>query len=381
MNFAFLYNSDDPSLVGDYCYEFRELMLKAGILQQCNRPMRFGEGDILTLRHAKTYGDYKTLTLKVIQPRSTNMLLEQKVSNLLPNITVATIVFQNMALTTAQALHNTMLQHDCYLGATDVDFADAEHLVMFRNYLPEDGRFSGKSVRLFYPMGELENYEDVCKLDQFGQAGFATSYVDSGARRTIFDDFDTLKHFQRIGEFQSLMVDELHISEPDVSDFCHALEEIHPRLFETLFSAAKALKKAETADEIAQVGLACRRFLKLIVDAWFPGLPKAKFKGRDVTDAHVKNRFWAHLEQNLGLAGAPLGNHGKSFDEVWERASKYLHEEEPERDEVISLLRCIMSQISSVISLDFEAATRPYSAYKASVLSFWEDVEADRKAK
>ena len=175
------------------------------------------------------------------------------------------------------------------------------------------------------------------------------------------------------------MIDKLGMPEPDLSDFCHALEEVHPRLFETLFSAGKALRNASTADELAQVGLACRRFLKLLADAWFPGKPKAKFGKREVTDSHVKNRFWAHLEKNVRLSGAALADHGKKFDGVWELASKYVHEDDPERDEVVALLQRVMSLVADVINLDFEAATRPYSAYERSLHSFWEDVAADRK--
>lgn len=380
MNFAFLYNSDDPSLVGNYCYAFRELVFKTGILQGCNRPMRFAEGDISTFGHSRTYAEYRALTLQVVQPVSTEMLLEHKMGELLPNITVATIIFQNMGVETAEALHHALLQHDCYLGSADVDFSRPEHLVMFRNTLVEQGRFNGLSVSLFYNMGDLENSEDTDFLDQLAASGFDAAYVDIGARRTIFDDFDTLEHFQRIQDFSVLLTTELEIPESEVSNFCHALEEVQPRLFETLFSAGKALRNASTADEIAQVGLACRRFMKLLTDAWYPGRPKAKFGTRDVTEGHVKNRFWAHLEKNIGLSGHALTPYGKRFDELWEKASKYLHEDDPKADEVTELLQHVMALVSDVIALNFEAATRPYTAYGGSIRSFWQDVVADRVA-
>lgn len=380
MNFAFLYNCNDPSFTGNYAYGFRGLVFQTGILQNCDRPMRFAEGDITTFGHSKTYGDYKALTLQVVQPVSTEMLLEDKMANLLPNITVATMAFQNMATEIAEALHNSLLRHDCYLGAVDVEFSRPEHLVMFRNSLIERGRFNGRSVSLYYKMGDLENSEDCSLVENFKDAGFQTAYVDAGARRTIFDSFDTLEHFQRIHDFGVLLTEDLEIPETEVSNFCHALEEVHPRLFETLFSAGKALRDASTADEIAQVGLACRRFLKLLTDAWFPGRPKAKFGSRDVTGSHVKNRFWAHLEKNVSLSGDALKEHGKRFDDLWEKASKYLHEDDPKADEVIELLQKVMSLVSDVISLDFEAATRPYTAYGEAIRSFWQDVIADRKA-
>lgn len=380
MNFAFLYNCDDPSFTGNYAYGFRGLVFKTGVLQNCDRPMRFAEGDITTFGHSKTYGEYKTLTLRVVQPVSTAMLLEDKMADLLPNITVATMAFQNMTVEIAEALHGALLEHDCYLGAVDVDFARPEHLVIFRNTLIEQGRLNGRSVSLFYSMGDLENSEDCALIEDFSNAGFKATYVDRGARRTIFDDFDTPEHFQRIHNFGVLMTTALEIPEPEVSNFIHALEEVHPRLFETLFSAGKALQNASTADEIAQVGLACRRFMKLLTDAWFPGRPGAKFGSRDVTDGHVKNRFWAHLEKNIGLTGEMLTERGTKFDYLWEIASKYLHEDEPKPAEVVELLRQIMSLVAEVIALDFEAATRPYTAYGDAIRSFWKDTVADREA-
>lgn len=379
MNFAFLYNCDDPSLTGNYAYAFRSLIFETGVLQNCDRPMRFAEGDIATFGHAKTQAEYRDLTLRVVQPVSTEMLLGEKLRGLLPNINVATMAFQNMTVAAAQALHRNLLKHDCYLGAVDVDFSRPEHLVIFRNSLIEQGRLNGRSVSLFYTMGDLENSEDCALIEDFSNAGFKATYVDRGARRTIFDDFDTPKHFERIHDFAVLLTTELEIPEPEVSNFCHALEEVHPRLFETLFSASKALRDASTSDEVAQVGLACRRFMKLLTDAWFPGRPKAKFGTRDVTDSHVKNRFWAHLEKNVGLSGTALTAHGKRFDALWEQASKYLHENDPRADEVIELLQQVMALVSDVIALDFEAATRPYTAYGESIRSFWEDAIADRK--
>lgn len=120
--------------------------------------------------------------------------------------------------------------------------------------------------------------------------------------------------------------------------------------------------------------------MKLLTDAWFPGRPKAKFGTRDVTDKEVKNRFWAHLEQNVGLSGDLLKAHGKRFDALWEQASKYVHENDPRADEVVDLLQQVMALVSDVIALDFEAATWPYTAYEGSIRSFWKDVVADREA-
>ena len=116
-------------------------------------------------------------------------------------------------------------------------------------------------------------------------------------------------------------------------------------------------------------GLGCRRFMKLLTDAWFPAPKSGINKKRKVTDAHVKNRFWAHLSDNLKLGSKDTERFGTEFENLWELASKYLHENNPKKDEVYKLLTSILSLVSRVISVNIDAASRPYAAYSDSIKS------------
>jgi hypothetical protein len=80
------------------------------------------------------------------------------------------------------------------------------------------------------------------------------------------------------------------ISTEEVDDVIHNFEEVHPRLFDVLAEAFKSWADAATSEDLAQVALSARRFLKLLTDTWFPGKTELR-NGRKVTDHEVKNRF------------------------------------------------------------------------------------------
>lgn len=378
MNIAFLFNSDHNDFGGSYGDPIREHILQSGILQNCYRSKRFAEGDIVTFGKSPTKEGYKRDTLAVMSTKGMDLVRWEKTGSLLPNITVCVFLLQNMSIEVTVALHEYLLKQDWYLGVHQVDFSNPAHLVYYRNSLVERGRLQASTCRLYYAMGDLENTEDIYLIKQFEDVGFDTKYVDSGARRTIFDNYDTLEHFQRISELGRYLTNELEINENLVDEIIHNLEEAHPKLFEPLYAITKALQKANTTEEFAMAGLACRRFMKLLTDAWFPPPKTGDLNGRPMRDSHVKNRFWAHLSENLMLSPTETKRLGKRFDALWEKASKYLHESDPELDEVHTLIREILELVSEVISIDIDAATRPYSAYSRNIIDFWKDVQKDR---
>ena len=381
MNIAFLFNSNHDDFGGSYGDPIREKVINSGVLQTCSRAKRFAEGDILTFSRSKTYLEYKLTTLSVLETDGLYLLKQDKASALLPNITICVFLIQNMSEQITREVDNYLSDFDWYLGAIEVDFSEPKHLVYFRNFLVELGRLQGKNCRLFYSMGDLENTKDIHLIKQFEETGFDTKYVDSGARRTIFDNYDTLEHFQRISELRRYFRDALEIDDNLVNEIIHNLEEANPKLFEPLHATTKALKQAHTTEEFAMAGLGCRRFMKLLTDAWFPPPKSGKHNGRPMTDSHVKNRFWNHLSDNLMLPLPETERLGKRFDTLWEKASKYLHESSPELEEVHALTRNILELVSEVISVDVDAATRPYSAYSDSINSFWSDVQKDRESR
>lgn len=107
-------------------------------------------------------------------------------------------------------------------------------------------------------MGENED-PDVALREIFEKNGYVVSYEDLGARRTIFDNYDTLEHFRRVGRFRDTMIQLTRNSDDRVSDLVLNIEELHPYLFDILFAAVDALARAETTEQLAQASLSGRR--------------------------------------------------------------------------------------------------------------------------
>jgi len=368
MNVAFLFNASHEDFGGIYGDPIRQHIMSLGILQKCQRSKRFAEGDIITLLHSKTYADYKTRTLEALSGTEFHNVDLLKISRLLPNITICVFLIQNMTEQTALEMHEALKFCDWYLGAKGIVFSNPVDLGLIRNSLVERGRIEGTKCYLFSAMGE--DISDPYLIEEFENMGFEAKFVDNGARRTIFDNYDNLEHFVRIHDFSHVLNEALGLEHEVISDFVHVTEEINPRLFETAYSATFSLINAQTDDQIAQAGLSCRRFLKLLTDTWYPAKNTTSSTGRELKDNHVKNRFWSYLEESLCLKGSTLTKHGKKFDKMWEASSKYLHIDHPNKEDVFTLLANVLTFTTRVIYLDTEKAARPYKPYEGEISDF-----------
>lgn len=234
MNVAFLFNANHEDFGGIYGDPIRKQILSLGILQKCQRSKRFAEGDILTFSHSKTYSEYKTRTLKALSGSAFENANIAKISKLLPNITICVFLIQNMTEQTALEMHKALKPRDWYLGAKGIVFSNPIDLGLIRNSLVERGRIEEKKCYLFSAMGE--DISDPYLVEEFENMGFEVKYVDSGARRTVFDNYDSLDHFERISDFSEVLKEEVGLDSDIISDFVHVTEEVNPRLFETAYS-------------------------------------------------------------------------------------------------------------------------------------------------
>ena len=99
-------------------------------------------------------------------------------------------------------------------------------------------------------MAEEADCRDISLIEDFESHGFIVRYEDTGARRTIFDDFDTLEHFQRIFTLQNLTLTQVcELATEEVDNVIHNFEEVHPRLFDALAAAFKSWTDATTSEE------------------------------------------------------------------------------------------------------------------------------------
>jgi hypothetical protein len=219
-------------------------------------------------------------------------------------------------------------------------------------------------------------------MEQFERHGFNVVYEDSGARRTGFDDFDTIERFRRVTGVRNALIGRCGVSESGADDLIHSLEEVHPRLFDALAAAFTCWMNAQTEEDMAQAACSGRRFLKLATDTWFPGQETIR-RDRKVTDHEVKNRFWAYLEEAVGddtpESDDPVRELGSEFDKLWDRSSKLLHQAHPKSDEVADLLIGIVHLTARTISLNPSRAANPFRPYEGRLIEILKSSADDEK--
>ena len=133
----------------------------------------------------------------------------------------------------------------------------------------------------------------------FRSLGFSeVEWEDNGARGTIFDNYDTLEHFEQIDDFIAEVAESLPDGENQAFELTMILSDLNPKLFNTLGAAVRALKRIQNEEDIAQVGLSGRRYLEQLADALFQPRDEM-FNGRKVTKEKYKNRLWAFIEESF----------------------------------------------------------------------------------
>lgn len=198
MDVAFLFNSDHPALGGYYGGPIMDLVLSTKVLQGESRSMRVSVGDILTFSAVsqskdRTYEALDRLCRSVYVPVSLDRLKKSKLEATYTTATVYCWLFQNMTQATAEQLNHKLQPTDFYLGCMDVVFSKPLYLQFFRNNLIEKYRLTRTRCAIFYDMGHNED-PDICIKEAFEREGFEVEYEDQGARRTIFDNYDSLEH-------------------------------------------------------------------------------------------------------------------------------------------------------------------------------------------
>lgn len=377
MNVAFLFNSDHQSFGGYYGIPILERILSTGVIQKSTRFMRVSIGDILTFSASagKSYDYLESLCHRVYTPTEYDNIKWRDLVSTYRTATVYCVLFQNMDTSCANSLHNELLSIEpAYLGAMDVDFSNPIHLGFFRNSLCEEYRLHGTECSLFSELNDFEGLDELVK-DTFDDYGFNTSYEDIGARRTFWDKFDTIEHFQRIADFKRIFLNMEGVTESLASDVIHSLEELHPKLFDKFASAARALQRAETEEDLAQASLSGRRVLESFADYLYPP-SKDKFKGRKIGPAEYKNRLWAYIETTLKETGgedieARLIELGKETDALVKLFNAGLHAE-PCKSSIEQAFSRQLLWIQSVIELSPAKARKPYLAYDKELQGMFE---------
>ena len=380
MNIAFLFNADHPSMNGSYGFYILKQILATDVLQNSMRNMKVKVGDILTFSAATqsatpTYEYLDKLNKAVYLPKTFNKLLYKKLETTYKQATVYCWLFQNMTDKTANILHDKLKQNnEIYLGAMDVNYSNPLHLYFFRNSLIEMYRLHNGICSIFYSMGENED-PDTSLVDTFQKYNFEVKFEDSGARNTIFDNYDTLEHFKRIDDFKNTFSKMNTLSNDIIDDILLLLEELHPKVFDILASASRTFNRIETDEDIAQCALSGRRILENLANYLYPP-SNIKYKGRKVGKAEYKNRLWAYVESTIDeneLSKDQLLVLGKQVDNLIDTFNKGLHSN-LSTEEIQTAFTNLMLLIKNIIELSLISARKPYLAYEDELDKFHEEM-------
>lgn len=386
MDIAFLFNADHPMLEGLYSFAVMSRILSSNVLQPSDRNIRISTGDILTysvVAQSPTPTTAKLVSVcrKLYRPDELDLLIPDRLRATHGKATVFCWLFQNMTADIGRSLHSELVRDPAYLGAMDVNFSVPLHLQFFRNSLPERYRVRGRSCSVFYSMRENE-YPDTAIHSVFEENGFNVSYEDIGARRTLFDNYDTIDHFRRVQDFKKVFAQLNGLSSDQVSNLVVSLEELHPKLLEVLAAISRTLERAETEEDFAQVALSGRRLLEKTADYLFPPRDE-QWNGRDVGRTQYKNRLWAYIEKTIREAGIEdatvLSSVGKEADRLIALFNAGLHAE-PMKKDTEEAFRDLVVWLTRVIELSPSHARRPYLAYEKEFLAFMREVVSSHPA-
>ncbi|CAA9378164.1 MAG: DNA polymerase I, partial [uncultured Chloroflexia bacterium] len=365
----FLFDADHPSLGGWYSEAVMNRILETHALQGARRHMRVSIGDVRTYSAVAnsatpTVSRLIQLCREVYQPASFDRLMHDRLEQTHGRATVYCWLFQNMTAAIGETLHSRLSSDPAYLGAMDVRFSEPLHLRFFRNSLSELLRLQGKRSSVFYEMGCSEHVDPAVQ-EMLEDHGFEVDYEDMGARRTVYDSFDTLEHFRRVDDFKRIFAGLDGIGEERASDLALSLEELHPKLFDVFASAARTIERAETEEDLAQAALSGRRLLEATANNLFPPREE-RWNGRAVGHKEYKNRLCAYMEKTIADAGITdssiLPRLGKEANRLVECFNAGLHAS-PTRHDVMANFRDLVVWLSAVVDLSPAAARRPYLAY------------------
>lgn len=370
MIIALLFDWSAYKQSGNYWHKIRKAVFGTDIIQRSGRHMKLSIGDVLV--GIETGQDPEALFNVAFNNSDWSLFYEERVQNGFP--TVFAMVLDNMPRELAAELHEVLFKHPGYMGALSVHLEFAPHLALYRNRLPPQYRLQGRRLRSFYSMGNMDGCDEH-DLNDMRSLGYSDlDFEDTGAGRTILDDFDTPRHFARVAAFRSLLSGELASGEDGAYELTMLLEDLSPKLFNALGAATERLLEAENEEEVAQVALSGRRYLEQLADALFPPTDNSR-NGRRLTKNAYKNRLWAFVEDAVDGDASRLTSVGKEIDRVVAEVNAGVHADRPKK-RLTSAICDAAKLTATLFALNPDAANNGYLAYADSLRAFVRELRA-----
>lgn len=375
MNIALLFDAFAYKDAGNYWWAIRDLVFSTGIIQASGRHMRLSIGDVIVGFHR---GDDRARIYEAAFLRSEWKLLhEERLNTSFLRSVIFGMLFENMPRAVAEKLHDALSANTGYLGAVAVSFDYAPHLALYRNCLPLMYRLNGTSCRAFFTMGETDG-KDEYDLQEMQRLGYVdVGWEDRGAHRTIFDDFDTPRHFERIAAFRKAISPLLRGGEDAAYELVMLLEDLNPKLFDALGAAMERLLAAENQEEIAQAALSGRRYMEQLADVLFPAT-NGERNGKSLGKAAYKNRLWAFVEDNVAGDVVRRDVLGKEIDRLVEELNGGLHGDKPS-GRILNAFVDAAHLTAELLALNPDLVRKPYYAFQSRIREFFREIQ-DRRA-
>jgi hypothetical protein len=368
MNIALLFNANAPKYGFSYGDPVRRAVFGLGILQASKRHMKVSVGDVGIYSHAKTWAHYDQLTERVYYAGTWTTFLEDRLHATFREATIYALTFENMTKEIAAELHAALTPNDAYLGLMQVDYTYGPHLALMRNSMITLYRIEGETCRVFFSMGSEDGRDDQEQIEM-GKLGYTdVDWEDRGAHGTIFDDFDTLEHFQRVAAFREAVTPFMPGGEDEAYELVMVLEDLNPQLFNALGAAVSALERAQTEEDVAQAATSGRRYIEKLAEVLFPAR-KESFKGRKVGNAEYRNRIWAYIDENTGGDLTRLQGLGEEVDRLVETFNAGLHGDGV-KPRILQALADTGVLTAGLLALNPSAARKPYFAHQKSIVEF-----------
>lgn len=384
---AFHFRADQEKSHGNYAWAIQNTFFRC--LQESSVRdihVEIFTGDLLVHKYLEDEASKENILRGLLSydPRKWRTLESDEFSTTLVSATIYVLAVEGMSHKLRDHL-DFQLRRDCaYLGALEIDPVNRVHWALYRLSLIPRYRYIDGDIRLFYR--EFEEREgadtkDIAREADLKRLGFRVAWEDIGVRHTIFDPYQSFEHAARLGELGLFLSEHLAQVADEILLRTAALD---PKLNDVLYAALTTFERIQTCEEIAQVSLACRRFLKRLADALYP--PRTELvNGRSVGPESYRNRLWAYVEENLKgdeqeLVLAQLQDVGNRIDRADKLANKGLHGQMSQSD-VRRLIVAFLILAYDILSLTALPTQAPVEPYSDAILDFTRGVaERGRRA-
>lgn len=372
MIIAVLFNSDDPKFEGYYGPPIRDRIFDTYVLQSSKRHMKVKHGDVLIYSHAQTHENYERIAEAIYFGAMWSRVKAERIRASYMRETIWAWIIQNVTHKIAEDLDVALSSESSYLGLHAVDYSYPPHLALYRNSMPAYCRIIGTTCTLPYSMGNEDEINEF-EAEHLLTLGFTkVDWEDRGAHGTIFDDYNTLEHFHQVRDVQAVFARGLPEGDYEAEELVMLLEDLNPRLFNTLGAAVRAVSRAQNEEDIAHVGISGRRYIEQLADVLFA--PRVELhNGRGVTKDKFRNRIWAFIDQAVASSAenrdTEVRRRGLEVDRLIDEVNSILHGT-PDKARALRILFDLAKLSIDLLQLDPISTRRPYDAFNEKVLNF-----------